>query len=75
MNLEDKVKEEQWEVLKQLKEESYRTVTGKTIEYWITLGFFGPGVISPENEIKALKKLEELGAIKIMNPEATPNYV
>ncbi len=66
MNIEDIVKKEQWEVLQKLKEESFRTVSGNPIEHWVIFGFFGPG-LSPANEVKALEKLEELGAIKIIS--------
>ncbi len=65
MNLENKVKKEQWEVLQKLKEESYRTVSGDPIQHWVNFDFFGPG-LSPANEAKALEKLEELGAIRIV---------
>ena len=75
MNLENKVKKEQWEVLQKLKEESYRVVSDNPIEHWVTVGFFGAGVLTADNEIKALEKLEELGAIRILNPGGTMDYV
>ena len=75
MSIENKVKKEQWEVLQKLKEESYRIVTGNPIKHWVSSGFFGAGVLTADNEIKALEKLEELGAIKILNPGGTSDYV
>lgn len=74
MNLENKVKKEQWEVLQKLKEESYRVLSGDPIQHWVTFGFFGAGVLTADNEIKALEKLEELGAIRIINPRGHWEY-
>lgn len=75
MSPEEKVKKEHWYVLQRLKEESYRVVSGDPLQYWVTFGFWGSGVPSSENEIKALEKLEEMGAIRIINPGGSWDYV
>ena len=67
MSPEEKVNKELWYVLQQLKEESLRTKSGASLEYWVNFNFVGGEGPTATNEEKALVKLEELGAIQIIN--------
>jgi len=59
--------QERWHVLQKVKTEFYRTKSGDPVEYRVYLNVIVGGGPTAENEIKTLKKLEELGIIKILN--------
>jgi len=76
MNPEEKINKEFWYVLKKIKTESLRTKSDQPIDYWVYPSFVDlTGEIpSAKNQIKILEKLEESGAIKILNPGGTGEY-
>ncbi len=74
MNPEEKIDRELWYVLKQVKEEALRTRSGNPVEYWVNFDIIGGNIPIPENEVKALEKLEEFGVIEILNPGGTWDY-
>jgi hypothetical protein len=64
---EEKTNSNNWYVLKKIKKMSLHTRIDDPIPYWIYSGAIAGG-IDPITEAKALKNLEKLGAIKILNP-------
>ena len=74
MSPEEKVNRERWYVLQKLKTEYHRTKSDKPIEYWVHFDFVVGGVPTPKDEVSTLEKLEELGAIAILNPGGTGEY-
>jgi len=76
MTPEEIIKKERWYVLQKIKEESLRTKAESAINYLVNYDiiFVGGDAPSSDDEIKTLEKLEELGAIKILNPGGTGDY-
>jgi len=75
MQPEQKIKKEFWYVLCNIKEEILRTKQNEPIQYIVYPDIIGAGDDpSSGDEIKILEKIEELGAIKILNPGGTGEY-
>lgn len=76
MTPEEKINKELWCVLNKIKTNFLRTKSGSPVDYWVyfdTIDLTGDSP-STGDEIKILEKLEELGAIKILNPSGTGEY-
>ncbi|TRZ64493.1 MAG: hypothetical protein D4Q79_01415 [Spirochaetia bacterium] len=71
---EEKIEKEYWHVLRKIKEAALRTKTNRPIEYWVNTNFIGGSGPTSGNEIKILEKLEELGALKVLNPGGIGEY-
>jgi len=76
MTPEEKVDSEFWYVLKEIKTNLLRTKSSSPIDYWVYPDVIDATGNSPStgDEIKILEKLEELGAIKILNPGGIGEY-
>ena len=74
MTPEEKINQERWCALQKIKKEYLRTKTGEPIEYWVNFNFVGGRGPTGKDEVKTLEKLEELRAIKILNPGGTGEY-
>ncbi len=64
-NPEEKINQERWYVLREIREKFLRTKKGSPIHYTIHHNFVGGDGPTSENEAHTLGKLEELGVIKI----------
>ncbi len=62
---EEKFNEQVWEILQKIKEEALATEKGKPVKFVIGK-VVGVGIIPRRRKIAILKKLQELGAIKII---------
>jgi len=76
MTPEEIIDKERWYVLRKIREEFLRTKAGSNIDYCVCpdIILVGSDAPSPGDEITTLEKLEELGAIKILNPGGTGEY-
>jgi len=69
MTPEEKFNKDIWYVLKRVKERSLYNTKGNPISYWVDFSFPYATASSPSaaDEVAILEKLEEWGAIKILN--------
>jgi hypothetical protein len=74
MTPEEEINKERWYVLKKIEKERLRSKENKPIQYWVYFSVVGGDGPTAKNEVKTLEKLEELGAIKILNPGGTGEY-
>ncbi len=72
MSIEEKINEETWEVLKQLKRDFLLTPKDRYVRYEVVSVEEGSKYPWPENQRKIVDKLENLGAIKILRKNYVP---
>ena len=76
MDAEEKVKKEFWFVLKKIKEISLKTPASEYIKYWTHSVILPPaGVPSQSDEGSILRKLQEMGILKLKKPHGVPDYM
>ncbi|MFH1196609.1 MAG: hypothetical protein V1720_12980 [bacterium] len=67
LSQEEKINNDNWYVVKKIRKMSLRTRVNDPIPYWVYSGMITGG-IEPADEVQALRNLEKLGVIKILNP-------
>lgn len=74
MEPEEKIKQDFWYVLRKIKTEFLRTKKDEPIEYRVSFNIVGGEEPSGREEAQILEKVEEAGAIEILNHGGTEEY-
>lgn len=75
MNVEEKTNKEFFYILNKIKELAIKTPSDQSLRYWVGISYSVRGGPSREDEELILEKLKEIGAINILNPGGTGEYV
>lgn len=74
MTTDEKFESYVWLVLQKIKERSMYRIKGKPVEYWIQGDLLNDSPIPYLDEKAILEKIEEMGAVRILNPGGTGEY-